>query len=751
MTNSLGWFRAVFTSGTALLAFVPAESVAGQDAPVAALSAAHPWQDETLDADRRAALLAAAMTLEEKVSILHGGMGRTRLGLPAPAGALGSAGYVPGVPRLGIPALQQTDGGMGVTNPDNARPGDAATALPSTLATAATWNRSLAFQSGVVLGDESWRKGFNVMLAGGVNLLREPRGGRNFEYLGEDPLLAGTLAGDIIRGVQSRNVASTLKHFAINDEETDRFSVNIVIDEAAARESDLLAFQLAIEGGKPASVMCGYNRVNGAYACENDWLLNTVLKKNWAYPGWVMSDWGATHGVDAALKGLDQQSGEQLDHAPYFANELLEQAQREPAYQARVDDMVRRVLRSLFAVGVFDSPPVKSAIDYQANARASQQVAEEGVVLLKNALGLLPLQDVERVAIIGGMAEFGVLAGGGSSYTTAIEGPGIQIPAMGVAATGGVPRTMIYHPSSPFAALKALRPDISYSLNDGAYPAAAAKEAAAADVAIVFATQWATEGRDLVDLSLPNGQDALIAAVAAANPRTIVVLETSGPVAMPWIGAVGGVLASWYPGGRGGQALANVLTGRVNPSGRLPVTFPVSVAQLPRPTLTGAGRPAVRPKEDAPFVSVRYNEGADVGYRWYSRRRIKPLFAFGEGLSYTSFAYSNVKFSGGQTVTVTFDVTNTGSVEGSDVPQLYLTAMPTGTQRRLLGWDKIRLAPRETKRATIVVDRRLLATFDTAAQRWAIAGGSYNIALGRSAESLAMSDLVTITASTVAP
>lgn len=724
-----------------LLAAVPA---AAQERAASAKRPVQPWMDRTLDPDRRAALLRAAMTLEEKITLLHGQMGRTRLGVAPPAGALGSAGYVPGIPRLGIPALQETDAGVGVTNPDNARPGDGATALPSSLATAATWNRNLAYQNGLVLGDEAWRKGFNVMLAGGVNLLREPRSGRNFEYLGEDPLLAGTLGGDIIRGVQSKGVVSTVKHFAVNDQETDRYSANFQIDKGAARESDLLAFQLAIEGGKPGSVMCAYNRVNGTYTCENDWLLNQVLKKDWAYPGWVMSDWGAVHGVEAALLGLDQQSGEQLDDAVWFGDRLAEKARSDPRYRARVDDMVQRILRSLFSVGAIDRPPVKSAIDYAANATVSRHVAEEGIVLLKNADGLLPLKGVRHIAVIGGMAEFGVLAGGGSSYTAAIEGPGIQIPAMGVTATGGVPRVVIYHPSSPVAALRQALPNATFHLNDGSYPSAAAGVARDADVAIVFVTQWATESRDLVDLSLPNGQEATIAAVAAANPNTVVVLEHAGPITMPWLDKVRGVLAAWYPGGRGGEAIANILTGRVNPSGRLPVTFPADLEQHPRPELKSAGQPAVRPKPGTPFQTINYAEGSDVGYRWFAREGLKPLFPFGHGLSYTSFSHSNLRLHGGRSVSATFDVTNIGSVEGQDVPQLYLTATPEKSVRRLLGFEKVRLAPGESRQVTIKIDPRLLASYSENQNEWLIAGGSYFIAVGSSADGLQPSEKVKV-------
>ena len=716
---------------TALAAIAPA--TAGRAAP----ADDKPWMDQALDPDRRATLLEEKMTLEEKLAIVHGPMGRAVLGRPTPDRALGGAGFIPGVPRLGIPDLQETDASLGITNPDNVRPGDAATAFPATMATASTWNRSLAYQSGVALGDEAWKKGFNVLLAGGMNLMREPRGGRTFEYLGEDPLLAGTTVGAFVRGVQSQAVVSTVKHFAFNNQETGRTTVDVRIDDAAARESDLLAFQIAVEDGKPGSVMCGYNLVNTHYTCGSDWLLNKVLKKDWGYAGWVMSDWGAVHDTDSALNGLDQESGEQLDREVYFGGALTTRVKNDPRYRARLDDMVHRILRSLFAVGVIDRPPVRGVIDYGAHARVSQAVAEEGAVLLKNEGGLLPLKQAKTIAIIGGMAEFGVLSGGGAASTTAIEGPGISLPAMGWGDLGS-PRMMMFHPSSPVEAIKAALPDAKLIISDGGYPAGAAAAAARADVAIVFATQWTTESYDAPDLTLPNGQDAMIAAVAAANPHTIVVLETGGPVLMPWLDRVGAVLEAWYPGGRGGQAIASVLTGRTNPSGRLPVTFPASVGQLPRPAIPGGNVAA------GSTTPVPYAEGADVGYRWFARRQAKPLFPFGYGLTYTSFGYSDLSVAGGATVTATFTVRNTGTVAGADVPQIYLTARPGEPALRLLGWDKVQLAPGESRRVTVAADPRLLARFDESRHAWHVAAGVYRVAIGASSADLPLRASVTL-------
>lgn len=720
-------------------------------ASAAAAAGPHaPWMDKALGPDQRARLLEAQMTTDEKLTIVHGPMGRPRLGIPKPERAIGSAGFVPGIPRLGIPDLQEADASVGVTNPANIRPGDGATAFPSIMALAATWSRSLAYQQGVALGTEAWSKGFNVQLAGGINLMRDPRNGRTFEYAGEDPLLAGILAGDAIRGIQSQNVVSTIKHFAFNSQESARFYANAQIGEAAARESDLLAFQIGIETGKPGSVMCAYNIVNGHQACDSDWLLNQILKRDWAYPGWVMSDWGAVHATDNALHGLDQESGEQLDREIYFGAALAERVKNDPAYRARLDDMVHRILRTLFAVGVIDRPARPGPIDYVANGNISQAAAEEGAVLLKNEGSLLPLRGVKRIAIIGGEAQFGVPSGGGSSSTIAIEGPGLQIPVMGTGVLGS-PRLMVYHPSSPVDSIHDALPDAELIVDDGRYPSSAARAAKQADVAIVFATQWATESYDLPDLSLPGGQDALIAAVAAANPHTIVVLETGGPVLMPWLDNVGAVLEAWYPGGKGGPAIANLLTGRVNPSGRLPASFPAGLDQLPRPELIGAGANGERPPLGIKPLALPLKEGADVGYRWYARQKLKPLFPFGYGLSYTQFTYTDFTVVGGATVTASFTVTNKGDRDGADVPQLYLTALAGTPELRLIGWDKVKLAPGESRKVTLTADRRLLARFDEKARAWRLPAGRYEVGLGSSAMNLKLRAPVSLTPATLNP
>ncbi len=696
------------------------------------VDAQHPWTDRSLAPDRRAALLVQAMTQDEKFQMVRSYFGLSKDGSKPPAGAIGSAGYVPAIERLGIHAQQLADAGVGVTNPGNIRPGDHATALPSTLATTSTWNRELAHAGGVTMGREAWQQGFNVLLAGSVNLQRDPRNGRNFEYAGEDPLLAGVMVGELIRGVQSQHVVSTMKHFALNDLETGRDSHSADIGEQAMHESDLLAFELALKIGAPQAVMCAYNRINGVYACEHDYLLNNVLKQEWKFPGYVMSDWGAVHsGAKAALAGLDQESaGEAFDKQVFFDQPLRMAVTAGSVPQTRLDDMVRRILRAFIATGSYDHPPQHQPIDDAAGGLAAQRLIEEGTVLLRNEQQTLPLpRTVRRIAVIGGHADKGVIGGGGSSMVGFTVNGGNAVP--GIAPTTW-PGPVMFHPSSPLQALRKALPKAQIDYASGDDPTAAAKLAHSAQAVIVFATQWAAESVDLPDIHLPGQQDALIAAMAKANPRTIVVLETNGPVAMPWLQQVPAVLQAWYPGIRGGEGLARLLLGEVNPSGRLPVTWLRDVAQLPRPSIPGLGLTPAQPAGRNVDYSI---EGANVGYRWFAARGLEPLYPFGYGLSYTQFAYTgfSVRMNGANVV-ASVEVRNTGTREGADVAQLYLR-LPPGhpTPIRLIGWEKVMLKPGESRHISIVAEPKTLADYDPAKRHWHIAAGTYEFMLGRSA------------------
>lgn len=693
------------------------------------------WLDRTLSPDKRAELLNRELTFDERIRMVHGIWSRPDRDITVPEDAIIAAGYVPGIPRLGIPALYETDASVGITNPLRLRPNDGATALPATLALAATFNPDLAYRSGVMLGFEAKAKGFNVMLGPGVNLAREPRNGRNFEYLGEDPLLAGVLAGENIRGIQSNNIIATIKHLALNDQETNRHWVNAIIDEAALRESDLLAFQIGIEIGKPGSVMCAYNKVNGPYACGNDFLQNQVLKRDWGYLGWVMSDWGAVYATDFANHGLDQQSGEQADEKVWFG-ELLKQAVQNGAVpMKRLEDMTRRILRSMFAHGLFDEPQKTfSKIDYAANAKIAGEVAAQGIVLLRNENGVLPLTEAtKRILVVGGYADLGVLSGGGSSQVYEPNTDWRSAIRVGGEGRSGARRNMVFHSvaNPPLSAIRARAGGAEVRFDDGRYPAAVAVLAKQADVVIVFANQWMMENEDAPNLSLPHGQDALIEALAQANPRTVVVLQTGGPIQMPWLQRVSGVIEAWYAGTGGADAIADVLFGRVNPSGRLPVTFPTSAAQYPRAEIPGWGLPE-RQYFDAP-----HEEGADIGYRWMARTGQQPMFPFGFGLSYSKFEYSDLKVTGGKgTLTMTFTVRNVGSWPGADSPQAYLTSAAGSRTLRLIGFKRLALTPGESGKVELSVDPRLLGRFDTSSQRWRVAAGVYDVAVGASSTDL---------------
>jgi len=690
------------------------------------------------DPTARAEATLRAMTPEEKTVLTHGIM-PLPIGAnppPLPVGAVPGAGYVPGIPRLGVPALTETDASLGVAYVFGLRK-DGATALPSGLAQAASWNPDLVRRGGQMIGSEARVKGFNVLLAGGTNLMRDPRNGRTFEYLSEDPLLSGVLVGNAIAGIQSNAIISTIKHFALNGQETGRKFADVRIGDAATRESDLLAFQIGIEIGQPGSVMCAYNQVNGEHACSSDYLLNRVLKRDWRYKGFVMSDWGAVPGLEAALNGLDQQSGAQLDPAVFFADKLTAAAKTDPRYAARLDDMNRRILHAIYAAGL-DRNPVSpgGTVDLAAHGEVALETAKQGIVLLRNEGNALPLaRTAKRIAVIGGYADTGVLSGAGSSQVHGEGGPAAVVPLGGDGPFAAF-LSQQYQRSVPLKAIRAMAPGADIKFRSGRYVSEAVAAAKDAEVAIVFATKWSTEGVDQPDLTLPDGQDALIAAVAAANPRTIVVLETGNPVLMPWLGQTAAVIEAWYPGARGGEAIASVLFGETNPSGRLPITFPASLADLPRPELDGlatletnfTGEP---PTPDA-RLSVNYDiEGSDLGYRWNARAGRKALFPFGHGLSYTSFTASGLAVRGTR---ATLTVSNTGAREGATVAQVYLTARGGARKQRLVAFQRVNLAPGASQKLTLTIDPRLLADWKDGG--WAMPGGTYTFAIGESAEQL---------------
>ena len=696
-------------------------------------SANRPWMDKTLSPDRRADLVLQEMTLDEKIALLHGnGMPGWPRAVPGANPYLGNggAGFVLGVPRLGIPIIQISDAAYGVRS--SGENGRYSTALPSNVASAASWDVQAACAYGALIGRELRAQGYNMSLGGGVNLTRDPRNGRTFEYMGEDPILAGTLVGNRIKCEQAQHVIGDTKHYALNDQESGRDEVNVIISKRAMRESDLLAFQIDIEIANPGAVMCSYNAVNGDYACENKYLLTYVLKKDWNFKGFVLSDWGGTHSTEkASTAGLDHE--EPMDD--FFGEKLRQAVQGGRVSQTELDDHVHRVLRSEFASGIVDDPVQKSVVDIEGGLETSRHIAEQSIVLLKNEQGILPLDraKLRSIAVIGLNANTGMISGGGSA----------QVDPPGRGATKW--KEHVWFPTSPLKAIAAKAPGATVEFDSGADRASAAALAKKSDVAIVFAYQWTSEDFDLPSLSLPDNQDALIEQVAAANPRTIVVLETGSAVTMPWLNQVGGALEAWYAGSKGEDAVANILFGDVNPSAKLPMTFPRSEADLPHPHLV-TPPPGSRNDEAKPTFEVHYDEGLKVGYKWYDAENKPVLFPFGYGLSYTTFSYSGLKVTSGSETTVSFTVKNTGSSAGAEIAEVY-AAVPASAgepPKRLVGWDKLHLNAGESKEVSVSVRPLYLSVYDEGSNSWKVVPGSYTFMVGGSSRSLPLVEKVNL-------
>jgi beta-glucosidase len=696
-----------------------------------------PWMNPNLSPDDRAEMVLKQLTLDEKISLLHGnGMAHApQWQMPLTYLGNGGAGFVEGIPRLGIPPLYISDAAYGVRS--SGENGRYSTALPSNLGAASSWDPELAYEYGALIGRELRAQGFNMTLGGGVNLTREPRNGRTFEYLGEDPVLAGTLVGNLMKGEKAQHVISDLKHYAANDQETGRNVVNAIISKRALQEADLLAFHIGLQISDAAAVMCSYNRINGDYACENRYLLNEVLKHDWGFRGFVLSDWGGTHStVKASAAGLDQEQ----PMADFFGQPLKQAVLEGKVPLAEIDDHARRVLRSEFASGIVDDPVQKSVVDVESGLEIAQHIEEQSIVLLKNDGPILPLNpgSLHSVAIIGAHADVGMISGGGSAQVDPPGGNAIAPPGKGATTW----QAHVWFPTSPLSALKAKLPNTKAEFNSGDDVAAAAALAKRVDVAIVFAHQWESEGMDLPSLSLPDNQDALIAQVAAANPRTIVVLETGGPVTMPWVDKVAGIVEAWYAGSRGHVAVTNVLVGEVNPTGKLAVTFPKSEQDLPHPSIPTLG--AAESKAD-PQYSVQYDEGLKVGYKWYESENKPVLFSFGYGLSYTTYRYSNLKVSSDGR-TVTFDVINTGKRAGAEIAQVYVTLPAAAGEppKRLVAWTKVKLNPGESKNVSVAVDPQYLRIFDEAKNSWVLVPGNYSFKAGGSSQELPLQQEVVL-------
>jgi beta-glucosidase len=692
------WFGAL-GGGAALAAMVltgvqppgASGSVPSRDAK------AWPWLDRTEPLEQRVSQLLAQLTLDEKGRLLYG---------VAPPASSGAVGYVPGIKRLGVPPLILSDGPVGLRDSVRATTVRPATAMPATVALAASFDRSLAAGYGRLLGQEARARGVDVLYAPAINIDRVPVGGRDFEYFSEDPYLTGQLAAPVVAGVQSQRVAAQVKHFALNNQENSRDTASSNAGQRVMHEIYLPGWQAAIQQGHAWSVMCANNPVNGAYSCENDPLLRDTLEGAWHFDGVVGSDYQATHSAVASVNaGLDQ-SFTLLDWGAYYRN--LPQLVRDGTVAAAtVNQRVRRVLRMMFRIGLFDGNRGPVTVDVAAHGAVARRAAAEGTVLLRNRRDLLPLQPaaVHSIAVIGPYAATAYTGGGGSSHV---------IP---------------YYSVSPVQGIKARAGSaVQVTSDPGTDTAQAAAKARAADVAVVVVGDTSREGMDRPSMSLPGNQDALISAVTAANPNTVVVLETGAPVTMPWLSQVQTLIEAWYPGEEGGTALARVLFGDVDPSGRLPVTFPASAAQAPT---MGAPRYPAGPN------GYDYTEGRDVGYRGYDRLGLTPLFEFGYGLSYTSFAYTGLRITRTPTaVQVSFTVTNTGVRAGVAVPQLYLSfpAAVAEAPEQLKGFQRIALGAGKSTSVRMALPRSAFQYWAPAG--WTVPSGTFRVSVGKSSRRL---------------
>lgn len=693
--------------------------------------------DQKYSVEERVENLISQMTLEEKISMLHANSKFT----------------VGGIERLGIPAWAMSDGPHGVREEIQAHSWgaagwttDSASYFPTGTALSSTWNTTLAYQFGQALGSEARARNKDVILGPGINIMRSPLCGRNFEYMGEDPYLISKLSVPYIRGVQEQDVAACLKHFALNNQEYERDIVNVEISERALREIYLPGYEAAVKEGRVLTVMAGYNKVRGAWCAENNFLLNELLKNSWGFRGTVMSDWNGTHSTLAsALSGLDVEMGTNVEKYQdyYFAEPLLTNVQSGIIAEQVIEDKVRRVLRVMFESKIFDTDRVKGSFSTKEHSEIAHKVGQQAVVLLKNKHQLLPLNkgEIKSMAVIGDNATRRHAAGGGSSglkaryEVTPIEGLRNKFDD-----------TVQIH----FA--QGYKVTTSFSWNNGvvdtfnvAKAAVLRREAVEAarqsDVAVIFAGlnhHFDTEGADRKDMKLPYHQDQLIKEVAAVNPNTILVLISGSPVEMPWVEEVNAILQGWYNGMETGNILAEILLGEINPSGKLSFTFPAKLQDSP-----------AHYNNNYPGINhtVHYEEGILVGYRWFDTKNIEPLFCFGHGLSYTQFEYSDLKIDSSQITPeqdlhVTVKVKNSGQQTGYETVQLYvqdLQASVIRPEKELKGFEKVLLKPGEIKEVAFNLDEAAFSFYDSETGQWQKEAGAFRIHAGSSSRDIRLS------------
>ncbi|HET7013646.1 MAG TPA: glycoside hydrolase family 3 C-terminal domain-containing protein [Streptosporangiaceae bacterium] len=701
-------FRIVRVSGLAVVlaaSTLVVESAATQ-APSFAASTACPWVGSSAPISQRVAMLMARMSTAQKVALMTGSSGSSYVGL------------IPAIGSLCIPAINLEDGPAGVAD------GMAnVTQLPAPVDVAATWDNAAEQLYGQVIGAEQAAKGTTIDLGPTINIVRDPRWGRAFESIGEDPFLNGQLGSAYIRGVQSTGVMAQVKHLAVYNQETNRntSSDNAIVSTKAMEEIYLPAFSASVQQGAASSVMCAYSTVNGTFACQNPFLLTTALRQQDGFTGFVTSDWGGTHATAASANaGLNM---DMPGNDGFYGSALASAVSSGSVSMATLNSLVSSVLTEMFAFGLFDKPtsgsPAQTATSATDQSDATQ-LAEEGTVLLKNSGSILPLSSAgtSSIAVIGADASASPQTAGGGS--AAVSSSGTVTPLQGITARAGS--------------------GIKVSFNDGSSSSSAAALAASSSVAVVFVSNFETEGSDLSSIDLPSSENSLISAVAAANPNTIVVLNTGSAVTMPWLSSVKGVFEAWYPGQEDGTAIAALLFGDANPSGHLPVTFPTSLSQVPASTAaqwTGTNG------------TVQYSEGVDVGYRWYDSHSLTPMFPFGYGLSYTSFSFSNLAVGTlpqGGAATITAKVTNTGTRAGADVAQLYVTdpAASGEPPKQLEGFVRVNLQPGASQTVTFQLTQRNLQFWNASTSNWATSTGAYGISVGDSDANLPLTGTLTV-------
>ena len=690
------------------------------------------YQNASSPVEERVSAVLAKMTLDEKISVVHADSKFTTAALP----------------RFGVARRWLSDGPQGVREdigPDTWKPAghtdDFSTAMPANLGLAASFDPGLAAAYGNVIGEEASARGKQIMLGPGVNIMRTPLNGRNSEYLGEDPFLAGRMAVAYIQAVQSHGVASCVKHFAANNQETDRNKIDVEMDDRALHEIYLPAFKAAVTEAHVRCVMTAYNKLHGAYCSENELLLNKILKGDWQFPGLVMSDWSGTHStVNAANHGLDLEMGtDRAYNQFYFADALREAVTKGDVSPGRLDDMVRRNLRVMFATGMFDGADAtkrKVAALSPEHIAAARAVEESAIVLLKNDGGTLPLDagKLQTIAVIGDIAQEKFAHGGNSA---AIKTTYEVTPLEGIQKYVGSGVRVVYaqgYRPPPKDAKKAGADDSSPELMEQAV-----KAAKDADAVIVLAGLYRSqdeEGVDRPDMGMPRGQTDLIERVAAVNSHTTVVLTGGGPLAMDaWLPKVPAVMQYWYGGTEGGNALADVLFGKVNPSGKLPCTFPKALADSPA---HAGGDASHYPGKDG---KETYAEGIFVGYRWFDAKKLEPLFPFGYGLSYTTFTCAGLKVTPGEhgNATVQVTVANTGKREGAEVVQAYVrdehSSMPRPV-RELKGFQKVQLQAGEQRTISIPLNSGSFSYYDAARGAWVAEAGEFAIDVGTSSRDL---------------